>query len=235
MPVTKNRTSTKGPAKKELIFETAISLFQKRGFEQTTMRDIAAECDVALGNAYYYFSSKEHLVYALYEQTLALQTEACRRELVPHTTFKSRLTAAFRTNTRVLEPYHGVLRTLFRLIADPDGALSPFGPDSKSVREGAKSIFVDVVKGSKEHIPESVRNQLPDLLWLAHMGLIFYWLHDRSADRAKTNRLIELISDLLAALVAVASLPLMDRCWRLLADLAREFDIAESESQTKPR
>ncbi|HEY9717600.1 MAG TPA: TetR family transcriptional regulator [Trichormus sp.] len=226
MAVTKTRFSVKGPAKKELIFETAIAMFQKNGFEKTTMRDIAAECDVALGNAYYYFRSKEHLVFALYEKTLELEVEACNRALVSHTAFKARLAAALHANIRVLEPYHSVLRTLLKLIADPDGALSPFGPNSEHLRRGAKSIFVDVVNGSKEKIAGAVREELPDLLWLAYMLILFYWMHDRSANREKTVRLIGLVSDLFSILVAVVSLPMMDRFWKLLVELAREFDIS---------
>ncbi len=42
-----------------LILETAMRLFQERGYEKTTMRAIAAEAGVSVGNAYYYFSAKE--------------------------------------------------------------------------------------------------------------------------------------------------------------------------------
>ena len=43
----------------ERIVDAALQLFRDRGFDQTTMRDIAAEADVATGAAYYYFRSKE--------------------------------------------------------------------------------------------------------------------------------------------------------------------------------
>ena len=49
------------------VVDTAIVLFRKRGFEQTTMRDIAPAAGLSLGAAYYYFKSKEAIVGAYYD------------------------------------------------------------------------------------------------------------------------------------------------------------------------
>ena len=46
-----------------------MRLFREQGYEQTTMRAIAREAGVSVGNAYYYFASKEHLIEAFYEDT----------------------------------------------------------------------------------------------------------------------------------------------------------------------
>ena len=45
-----------------------MELFREKGFEATTMRDIAAKAGVALGGAYYYFSSKDAIVLAFYRE-----------------------------------------------------------------------------------------------------------------------------------------------------------------------
>ena len=63
---------SKGTARAEdtrrKIYEAAMELFREKGFEQTTMRDIAAQAGVALGGAYYYFSSKDAIVLAFYAE-----------------------------------------------------------------------------------------------------------------------------------------------------------------------
>src|SRR5438445_2713544 len=51
-----------------LILETALRLFRERGYDRTTMRAIAEEAGVSVGNAYYYFASKEHLVQGFYDR-----------------------------------------------------------------------------------------------------------------------------------------------------------------------
>src|SRR5579859_5301848 len=62
-----------------LILETALRLFRERGYDRTTMRAIAEQAGVSVGNAYYYFASKEHLVQGFYDQIAAEH----RRQLPP--------------------------------------------------------------------------------------------------------------------------------------------------------
>jgi AcrR family transcriptional regulator len=49
----------KGEQTKALILETAMRLFQERGYDKTTMRAIASEAGVSVRNAYYYYEGKE--------------------------------------------------------------------------------------------------------------------------------------------------------------------------------
>jgi AcrR family transcriptional regulator len=49
------------------ILGTAMRLFQERGYDRTTMRAIAQEAGVSVGNAYYYFESKEFLIQGFYD------------------------------------------------------------------------------------------------------------------------------------------------------------------------
>ena len=53
------------------IVDAAMSLFRSGGYDATTMRAIADEAGVSLGSAYYYFSGKEELVQAFYDQLQA--------------------------------------------------------------------------------------------------------------------------------------------------------------------
>src|SRR5882757_8593302 len=73
------RKPSKGEETRSRILAGALRLFRERGFDETTMRDIAREAGVAIGAAYYYFDSKEALVMAFYgeaSQTMHEQIEA---------------------------------------------------------------------------------------------------------------------------------------------------------------
>ena len=48
---------TKSARTRSAIIDAALRLFRERGYEATTMRAIAAEAGVSVGNAYYYFDS----------------------------------------------------------------------------------------------------------------------------------------------------------------------------------
>ncbi len=57
------------------LLSAARRLFAAQGFEQTTIRDIATEADIALGGFYNYFPTKEDVLAALLEEALSEQLE----------------------------------------------------------------------------------------------------------------------------------------------------------------
>ena len=61
---------------KERIIEAAIRALVKRGYHETSMKDIAAEAGVAPGLAHYYFESKEDLLVAAIEHACEPATRA---------------------------------------------------------------------------------------------------------------------------------------------------------------
>ncbi len=52
-------------ARHKQIFHTALSLFSQKGYDQTSMRDIASRADISLGLTYNYFKNKEALLIAI--------------------------------------------------------------------------------------------------------------------------------------------------------------------------
>jgi AcrR family transcriptional regulator len=50
------------------LLTSALALFAERGFENTSMKDLAAAAGVAPGLAYHYFRSKEELLFAALEE-----------------------------------------------------------------------------------------------------------------------------------------------------------------------
>lgn len=50
------------PTRQQQIFNTALTLFGLKGYDQTSMRDIAQEAGISLGLTYNYFKNKEALL-----------------------------------------------------------------------------------------------------------------------------------------------------------------------------
>jgi AcrR family transcriptional regulator len=227
MTASTNAKMSKSERTKNLILTTAISMFQRQGYEATTMRGIATECGVALGNAYYYFQSKEHLVLGLYARTLEDQLAACRPILLSVKPMRKRLAGVLHAQLGALKPYRTVLRSLFRFGADPTSPLSPFGEKSASIRHDAQDLFRDVISGSREDVPKDIKDALPYCLWLYGMGIVLFWLHDLSAEQTKTTRLIELTSDLIVNFILLSSLPILKPFRSTLLKLIDEFRVDE--------
>lgn len=199
----------KGQQTRAAILETALETFRELGYERTTMRAIAERAGVALGNAYYYFHSKEHLIQAFYGRTHQEHLAACAVILKREVDLKARLLGVMKTKIETVEPYHQFAGKLFKIAADPHSPLNPFSDESDHVRRESIEVFAEVVAGSTTRIPKNLLTELPYMLWLYHMGIILFWIHDSSARRARTHRLIERSVDIIAKMIAIASNPLM--------------------------
>jgi AcrR family transcriptional regulator len=199
----------KGDQTKALILETALEIFQERGYDQTTMRAIAQKAGVSLGNAYYYFRSKEYLIQAFYQRLHEAHHVASTPVLEKERTLKARLLAVMRLKIETLNPYHEFAGVLFKTAADPKSPLNPFADESDPIRDASIQLFAQVVDGSTARIPKDLRTELPYLLWVYHVGVVLFWIHDPSPKHRRTYRLIDHTVDLLDQMISLASNPLM--------------------------
>ena len=199
----------KGDQTRALILDTALTMFRERGYEQTTMRAIAAKAGVSLGNAYYYFRSKEHLIQAFYQSMHDDHVAVALPALEKAETVKARLLAVVRLKIDVMQPYHQFAGVLFKTAGDPQSPLNPFADEANPVREQSIKLFGTVVEGSTAKIPKDLKAELPYLLWVFHMGIILFWIHDRSPKHRRTYRLIDHTVELVDRLIYLASNPFM--------------------------
>ena len=199
----------KGDQTRALILDTALAMFRERGYDQTTMRAIAQQAGVSLGNAYYYFRSKEHLIQAFYQSLHDDHVALALPALEKAETLKARLLAVVRLKIETMKPYHQFAGVLFKTEADPQSPLNPFADEANPVRMASIKLFEKVVEGSTARIPKDLKAELPYLLWVFHMGIILFWIHDRSPKHRRTYRLIDHTVELVDRLIYLASNPFM--------------------------
>jgi len=175
------------------ILDAALDLFRRQGFEQTTMRGIAAEAGVSLGSAYYYFESKEDLVMAFYDRAIEAMTPRMEAALAGADSFEGRIAAIMNVKFEYFRPNRSFLGALFRHAADPQNRLSPFSEATRQIRERDQEYFTRAIeaKSGEVRVPEDLAPYLPQMLWLYQMGLILYWIYDRSPDQRRTQQLLE--------------------------------------------
>ncbi|GAA1797837.1 TetR family transcriptional regulator [Nocardioides hankookensis] len=191
------------------IVGAAMRLFRQDGYDRTTMRAIATEAGVSVGNAYYYFGSKEHLVQAFYDQLQVEHAEAAARVLDGDRAFATRLEGVLLAWLDVAAPHHEFAGQFFRNAADPRSPLSPFSEESTPARDASIALFASLLDGSDVKLAPTLRAELPDLLWLLQMGTVLYWVYDASPGQERTRTLVRRVVPIVDRLVRLSRMPVV--------------------------
>ncbi|MFN7974700.1 MAG: TetR/AcrR family transcriptional regulator [Acidobacteriota bacterium] len=80
------------------ILRSAAAAFRKRGFAATGMRDIALSAGLSPANLYYYFQSKQELLYFCQDHSLDLMLAACREAGTRRITAREKLARVVRAH-----------------------------------------------------------------------------------------------------------------------------------------
>ncbi|HEY6308008.1 MAG TPA: TetR family transcriptional regulator [Candidatus Angelobacter sp.] len=201
------------------IYEAALELFREKGFEQTTMRDTAAKAGVALGAAYYYFSAKEAIVLAFYQEMQESSHDSILHAMAGHKKLKDRIRVVLEKRLELLAPNRKFCAALFGHAPDATDPLSPFSSETRPIRERAMEHLRVAVEGGDVKVPADLKQRLPYLLWLYQMAIILFWLYDRSPRQQRTQALTEKSLGLLVNLLRLSGLPLMKPLRKTMLEL----------------
>jgi len=213
------RSTAKADETRRRILDSALSLFRDRGFEPTTMREIAQGAGVAIGAAYYYFDSKEDLLMAFYRQAKDEIHDQIQGALADSRDLKARLQAVINVEFRYCEPHRNFLGALLRHAADPEDPLSPFSQHTRDIRERDLQHFTEALAAADIQAPDDLRPLLPKLLWLYQLGLMAFWISDRSPEQARTRQLLAKSIGIVAISIKLSRLPVLRPLRRAVIDL----------------
>ena len=199
--------TAKGEQTRERIYTAALKLFRRRGFETTTMRDIAGAAGMSLGAAYHYFPSKDAIVLAYYDHVSREHARRVAAEATNDRPLAARLAIALHSKIDILRDDRALMGALLRFAGDPTHPLSFFGAATRQHRLESMAAF-SLALGD-EHLPEDLMRLAPVALWALHMGLLLYFLHDTSAGSRRTVALTTGAIGLIVATFKLAQLPIL--------------------------
>ena len=204
-----SKVSHKAEVTERKILDAALEMFRSKGFDETTVRDIAAAAEVATGAAYYYYPSKDAIVLAFYQQSCAEMQPRIEDALAKSSkNLEDRLQALIDVKLEYFGTYRSVLRALLKSGADPANPLSPFAENNKPIREIDVAWFRRILIDCGIRVPKDLEPHMPEVLWMFQMGVIYFWISDDSRGQQRTTRLLELGSKTVATLLKIAGLPL---------------------------
>ncbi|MEM9656794.1 MAG: TetR/AcrR family transcriptional regulator [Planctomycetota bacterium] len=167
------------------IISVAKTLFQTRGFDAATTRDIAKEVGIAAGTMFNYFSSKEALVVELASQSLEKAEVDFAKSRRPGAPLDETLFASVAAQLRSLKPLRKYLRPLL------ETALSPAAPQDvaeASLRSGLYEHFAGILREHGVCDPSPL--QL-NLFWSLYIGVLSYWGNDTSPKQEDSLALLD--------------------------------------------
>jgi AcrR family transcriptional regulator len=221
------KTSTpKGAETQARILDAALTLFRERGFEATTMREVASRSGMSLGAAYHYFATKEAIVLAYYVQ---VSEEHARRvdEALPRTkSLNEKLAAAIHTKLDILQGDRPLLGALLRFTGQPSHPLSFLGRGTRSLQLHSMGILAGPLRDLR--LPEETSALAPVALWAMHMGILLFFLYDDSPDQRRTRRLVDGSVSIFVAALKIARLPGFRAIPRKVLDVLTDAGVVPS-------
>ena len=201
------------------LYEAAIALIGERGYEGATLREVAVRVGVSPALLYRYYPSKRAVVLALYDELSA--AFASQAVAMPAGRWRDRFVYALELSLRVLGPHRVSLRALTpTLVADSEEGIFAEGTAFSRLR--VQGVFEAAVAGATDAPKKEVAGALGRLLYLGHLGVILWWLLDRSPEQRATRGLIDLARQILPPLALALRLPVLRRFVESANSLSQE-------------
>lgn len=205
---------------RERIRDVALTLIRKKGFDATTMRDIAQSAHVSLGLAYHYFDSKEALALAFYGEHIERHDLETKRALASRSELRERIEAALLIGLDVRAADKAVLLVMARTVLDATNPISLFSERSAELRARSIGLFREVAEVPE--IEESLKEPFALALWAMHLGVMLRFVHDESPGQRETRAIIAHAARLAAEIATLLSLPLLESMRNDLVSLFRQ-------------
>lgn len=199
--------AARGEETRERLVDTALRLFREVGFQATTMRRIADEAGVSLGNAYYYFASKDDLVHELYLTIQRDHRDRALPALRQDSPLEDNLRAVLHAGLDVMAPYHGFGGSFVQIALPTSSRTSPFSAESSQARSMAIDIMRLAIDASPKRGSSTLASELPTLLWLVYLAVTLHWVTDSSPDQQRTRILVDGTAPIVAKAVGMSRLP----------------------------
>lgn len=211
--------TSQGAAARDRLYATAIRLIAARGYEATTLRDIAKDANVSVGLLYRYFPSKQAVVIALYDE---LSTDYARRAAeLPQGKWRERFLFALTTSLDVLRPHKVALRALTPvLVGDPEEGI--FAERTAFSRLRVQHVFERAVADATDAPGQPLAEALGRLLYMVHLTVLLWWLLDKSLNQRATAALVALTQQLLPSAALALRVPPVRRFVVAVDELIRD-------------
>ncbi|GLQ30178.1 atu genes repressor [Litoribrevibacter albus] len=122
-------TDPKSP--KGRLIQAAARLFRDKGYERTTVRDLAAEVGILSGSLFHHFKNKERILRAVMEEAILLNTESMKAALAEASSAEERVLALIKCELK-------------SILGDTGAAMTVLVFEWRSLNEDSQKIILEL-------------------------------------------------------------------------------------------
>ena len=167
------------------MLEAATALFATKGFEGTSVKEVAEKAVVSVGLVCRYFPTREHLALAIYER-LASELAGIAVDL-PAGTIAQRFKVLMLARISQCEAQRGALTALMGKALDPSSSLYALGPATENTRakiHGALGVTIACARNAPSTAAELSRQS--QMLYMVQLGIVLATLSLPDSTWART-------------------------------------------------
>ena len=186
--------TAEGEQTRERLYRAALEMISERGYEAATLRDVAAQVGVSPALLYRYFPNKRAILLAFYDDLS--ETFARQADEIPSGKWRDRCLYVLELSLGVLRPHRPTLQALAPTLVN-DAEDGVFAQGTAGSRLRVQTAFQRAVRDASDAPKPELAEALGRLLYLLHLGLILWWLLDRSPKQRATDALVALFRQIL--------------------------------------
>jgi len=175
------------------LLEAGVKLFSKKGYANTSVREIVELAGVSKPILYYYFKSKEGMFHSIMDYALGQQEHMLEKALKRRGSVLDRLTYLYRIMYRVVMEDRNLFKLIHNLIFGPHQGEGLEGIEQyhRRIADAIKTIYLDGLSRGE------VKDASPDEVAFLILGVLDFcvhldYVHPELFDQKRPERLLRL-------------------------------------------
>ena len=178
-----NRADTRFDRRLAKILEHATDVFFDKGYEGASMRDLSRHSGMSLAGMYYYFESKERLLYLIQKHTFSTIVERLRERLEAVSDPEQRIRIFILNH---LEYFLANQKAMKVLSHEDDVLKNGYGAEIAAIKREYYRICIELLDQLKRERGLEFSSRIAVLSLFGMMNWIYTWYNQRADGNAET-------------------------------------------------
>jgi len=192
-PAPAGRRAENKEAIRRRIVAAALALFQSRGFDATTTKQIARRAKIAEGTVFNYFPTKEEIALSFFELEVDHAIATVRGDpRLRNAPLEEKLFALVESQLAYIAPYERFIGAAVLLALRPSSQLGPFSIRAQQLHLRYLAFVQQLIEESptEKKVP-GFEVWAPLAFWVLYIGVLLYWLRDTSPAKQHTLAVLD--------------------------------------------